>query len=172
MGINFSWITHELAIGGAFDEAHVEAIAKEHRISAVVDLREEARDDEVLLVKHGIAFLHLPTVDHGVVAPEMLQRGLAFVIEHLQADRRVLVHCQFGIGRSALLGLCVLVHRGHAPLDALLLAKDRRALVSPNPRQFEAWAAWCRAHKQSCAASWDVPSFDAFATIAYRHLGA
>lgn len=170
MALDLSWITDDLAIGGAFDGAHVEQLAREHRIAAVVDLREEACDDEAQLVRHGVAFLHLPTVDHGVVAPAMLERGIGFVIAHLDAGRRTLVHCQYGIGRSALLGLCVLVHRGHAPLDALVLAKERRALVSPNPRQFEAWATWCRAYKHASAATWDVPRFDAFAQIAYRHL--
>ncbi|HLL21664.1 MAG TPA: dual specificity protein phosphatase family protein [Kofleriaceae bacterium] len=170
MSLNLSWITDELAIGGAFDAEHVELLAREHRIGAVVDLREEACDDEALLVRHGVAFLHLPTVDHGVYEPEMLARGIRFVVDHLDAGRRALVHCQHGIGRSALLGLCVLVHRGHAPLDALRLAKNQRALVSPNPPQFEVWAAWCRAHRDEVGAAWDVPGFDAFAEIAYRHL--
>jgi protein-tyrosine phosphatase len=163
--VNFTWITEELAIGGAFSEEHVEAIARDERIEAVVDLREEACDDAALLLRHGIAFLHLPTVDHGVVKPDDLARGIAFA-----SGRRALVHCQYGIGRSALLGLCVLVHRGHAPLDALTLAKDRRALVCPNPRQFEAWVTWLREHKQCISAPWDVPTFDAFAAIAYRNL--
>jgi protein-tyrosine phosphatase len=171
-GPSFSWITDELAIGGAIDEVQAALLAREHRITAVVDLRAEARDDAVLLRRQGIAFLHLPTTDVCGVSLPMLRRGVAFVSRHLDAGRRALVHCQHGIGRSALLGLCVLVARGRAPLDALALAKARRERVSPSPAQFEAWAAWLRRHKAAHARAWEVPSFDEFVAIAYRPSGA
>jgi hypothetical protein len=58
------------------------------------------------------------------------------------------------------------------PLEALELAKSRRSLVSPSPPQYEAWAEWLRAYKAEHDAPWDVPDFDAFRTIAYRHLRA
>ena len=76
----------------------------------------------------------------------------------------VLVHCQEGVGRSALLALCVLVDQGLAPLDALRTAKDARWQVSPNQEQYEAWAEWLARRGQA------APDFDAFAAIAYRHL--
>ena len=155
----FTWITDELAVGGRFGS---EVELRHHRIAAVVDLRDEACDDEVVLRRHGIAFLHLPTPDlHGVTLPALCE-GVAFARQY----RRVLVHCEHGIGRSALLALCVLVDRGMQPLAALALAKDRRAAVSPSPAQFEAWAAWLRHTGHA------VPPFDDFAAIAYRHLHA
>jgi protein-tyrosine phosphatase len=155
----FTWITDELAVGGRFGS---EVELRDHRITAVVDLRDEACDDEVILRRHGIAFLHLPTPDlHGVALPALCE-GVAFVRPY----RRALVHCEHGIGRSALLALCVLVDRGMQPLAALALAKDRRGAVSPSPAQFEAWAAWLRHTGHA------VPHFDDFAAIAYRHLHA
>jgi protein-tyrosine phosphatase len=160
--LNLSWITEELAIGGCFARDRVAELAREHRIDAVIDCREEACDDEELLRDHGISFLHLPTLDYQGLTPAMLRRGVAFAGQHIAAGRRVLAHCQHGIGRSALLGLCVLVARGHAPIVALALAKSRRAAVSPSPPQYEAWAEWLAAHR------YEVPSFDAFAAIAYR----
>ena len=153
----FTWITDELAVGGRFG-SDVAAL-RDHRIAAVVDLRDEECDDEVVLRRHGIAFLHLPTPDlHGVTLPALCE-GVAFVKQY----RRVLVHCEHGIGRSALLALCVLVDRGMQPLAALALAKDRRGAVSPSPAQFEAWAAWLRHTGHA------VPHFDDWAAIAYRH---
>ena len=124
--IDFSWITPDLAIGGCFATTLCEALATEHRIRGVVDLRAEARDEEVALRRHGLELLHLPTLDHAAVAPEMLRSGVAFAARHLDAGGRVLIHCQHGIGRSGLLGLCVLVDRGMAPLAAIL----RRAAVA------------------------------------------
>ena len=170
--LNLSWITDDLAIGGSFRSADAEVLARELRIRAVVDLRVEACDDAVVLERHGLAFLHLPTEDHCAVSPAMLGEGVAFANRHLDRGERVLIHCEHGIGRSATLALCVLVSRGHEPLAALELAKSRRALVSPSPAQYEAWAGWLAATKAEAGAGWRIPSFDAFAAIAYSHLRA
>jgi protein-tyrosine phosphatase len=96
----------------------------------------------------------------------MLDEGVAFAREAADAERKLLVHCQHGIGRSALVALCVLVDRGRAPLDALALAKDARDKISPNQCQYEAWAEWIARR----APQHPTPSFAEFAGIAYRHL--
>jgi protein-tyrosine phosphatase len=168
--LDLSWITERLAIGGSFPPAQIPALARDHRVSAIVDLRGEACDDARLLAAHRIAFLHLPTADGEAVSPEGLGCGVAFVTAQLSAGRRVFVHCRYGIGRSALLALCVLVEHGHAPIDALALAKDRRGCVSPSPAQYEAWAAWLAGQRRERPAGWSVPTFDEFKAIAYRHL--
>jgi hypothetical protein len=167
---NLSWLTDDLAVGGRFPVEEAGRLARDLGIRAVVDLRSEARDDEAVLREHGLTFLHLPTLDHHAVAPRMLGDGVAFASRHLDRGERVLVHCERGIGRSALLALCVLVSRGMAPLEALELAKSRRSLVSPSPAQYEAWVRWLAAFRREHDAAWDVPDFDAFAAIAYRHL--
>ncbi len=160
----FDWITPELAVGGCFSADDTDDLASTHGVGAVVDLRDEACDDESHLARCGIAFLHLPTPDNRGVSLAHLHAGVSFVCGQLAKRRRVLIHCQHGIGRAALLALCVLVERGHAPLAALALAKDRRAVTSPSPEQYEAWAAWLREHGR------EPPRFDDFAAIAYRHL--
>jgi len=167
---NFDWITDRLAVGGSFPSEQTERLTREHRVRAIVDLRNEDVDDERLLGRHGIALLHLPTQDMCGVDHAHLERGVAFASAHLDRGERVLVHCEHGIGRSAVLGLCVLVHRGQAPLDALSLMKDRRARVSPSPEQFACWADWLERRRHASAADWQVPEFDEFKAIAYRHL--
>lgn len=169
-GLNFDWLIPTLAVGGSFGPDRADLLAREHAIRAVVDLRGEACDDIDALRRHGVAHLHLPTEDHGGVALPMLTRGVEFVSAHLDRHERVLVHCEHGIGRAPSLALCVLVARGLAPLDALTLAKDRRAAVSPSAAQYRAWVDWLRDWRARHAVAWEVPSFDAFAQIAYRHL--
>jgi len=166
--LDLSWITETLAIGGSFSPALTVALARDHRVAAVVDLRGESSDDAQLLAKYGVEFLHLPTMDFSPVSTAKLRRGIEFVTPHLAAGRRVLIHCGRGIGRSAVLGLCVLVEQGYAPLDALALAKERRRCVSPTPSQYEAWAAWLTTRRDECHASWAVPTFGEFKAIAYR----
>jgi protein-tyrosine phosphatase len=162
--IDLSWITPELAIGACFLECEIESLAYEYKIRAVVDLRAESCDGELELSELGIELLHLPTLDHDAVAPEMLRAGVAFSVRHIDAGDRVLLHCQHGIGRSGLLGLCVLVELGYSPVRALELAKYKREKVSPSPMQYDAWAQWLTSRGK------EAPPFDRFAEIAYRHL--
>jgi protein-tyrosine phosphatase len=167
---NLSWITPQLAVGGSFPSSCAEELARSHRICAIVDLRAESCDEEEILRKHDLSFLHLPTEDHCAVSPSMLDDGVAFANGHLDRNERVLIHCEHGIGRSATLALCVLVSRGLQPLEALELAKTRRSLVSPSPAQYQAWVEWLERRRSDRLVDWEIPNFDAFKAIAYRHL--
>lgn len=168
--LDFDWVTPTLAVGARFAPSDATRLAREHGIVAVVDLRVEACDDERALRRHGIELLHLPTEDVCAIDDEKIAIGVAWVNERLDRGARVLVHCHHGIGRSALLALCVLVSRGEAPLDALLRAKDARRVVSPSPDQLAAFARFCRSTRERTGADWRVPGFDEMASIAYRHL--
>lgn len=170
--MNLTWIIPDLAIGGRLSDAEAARLAAGEGVGAVVDLRSEAVDERAILKAQGIAFLHLPTDDHAAITPTMLDEGVAFVAAERAAGHRVLIHCEHGIGRSATLALAALVAGGLAPLDALTLAKDRRDRVSPSPAQYACWRDWLVGRKRQTGAQWDVPDFDRFAAIAYRHLAA
>jgi protein-tyrosine phosphatase len=141
-------------------------LAKEHGIRAIVDLRAERCDDPAALRAAGIDFLHLPTPDMEPPSHEHLERGVAFVREQLERGGKVLIHCQHGIGRSALLALCVLVDQGFGPLDALVHAKSRREVISPSRSQYDGWDGWLRSRGQA------APDYHSFGCIAYRHLAS
>jgi hypothetical protein len=162
---NLSWIQPDLAVGGSFPIEQASCLAKEHAIGAVVDVRSERCDDASVLGTCGLSFLHLPTPDMTGVSQPMLDEAVAFVRAAARDGMRTLVHCEHGIGRSATVVLCVLVDRGLAPLEALGLAKAKRALISPSRSQFDAWAAWLGRRGTP-----DPPSYHAFGMIAYRHL--
>ncbi|WP_207210255.1 protein-tyrosine phosphatase family protein [Lichenibacterium ramalinae] len=170
--MNLTWITPSLAIGGRLSDDEAARLAAAEGVGAVVDLRSEAVDERAILAAQGIAFLHLPTDDHAAITPAMLEAGVDFVAAQRASGRRVLVHCEHGIGRSATLALAALVDGGLAPLEALELAKDRRDRVSPSPAQYGCWRDWLDARRRRGGVAWDVPDFDSFAAIAYRHLGA
>ncbi|WP_237479633.1 protein-tyrosine phosphatase family protein [Lichenibacterium dinghuense] len=170
--MNLTWITPHLAIGGRLSDAEAARLAADEGVGAVVDLRSEAVDERAILHAQGIAFLHLPTDDHAAVTAAMLDEGVAFAEAQRAAGRRLLIHCEHGIGRSATLALAALVAGGMAPLDALNLAKDRRDRVSPSPAQYGCWRDWLLARRARTSEAWEVPDFDLFASIAYRHLAA
>lgn len=161
---DFDWLTDDLAVGGCFPNERATDLALKHGIGAVIDLREEDCDDEQQLRSSGIAFLHLPTPDLEPAGIDELERGVRFARDHILSGKKVLIHCQHGIGRSALLSLCVLVDHGWEPLDALAHAKNRRWVVSPSQSQYEGWAEWLASRGMP------APDYHSFGCIAYRHL--
>lgn len=161
---NLSWLLPDLAVGGSFPTEAAACLAADHGVGAVIDLREEACDDAEALETCGVSFLHLPTPDLLGVTQPMLDAAVAFARDARSREARLLIHCEHGIGRSATAALCVLIDRGLAPLEALSLAKDARALISPSRAQYDAWTVWL--DRQGRAA----PSYHAFGMIAYRHL--
>ena len=165
MSLDLHWVTPQLALGGRVSPQAVVALP-EHGVRAVVDLRAEESDDAAAMAAAGIAFLHLPTPDEHPPRAADLDRGVAFVRERLGAGERVLIHCQHGIGRSAVLALCVLVDADEAPMAALARAKAAREIVSPSPDQFAGWCAWLEARGIA------APDADTFGRLAYRHLAS
>lgn len=161
---NFDWLSDSLAVGGFFPIDRAQELARDHGIRAVVDLREEDCDDVRQLRSAGIDFLHLPTPDLHPANAVMLERGVRFVREHIADGHKVLIHCQHGIGRSALLSLCVLVEQGMEPLEALSHAKDAREIISPSRMQYDGWTRWLETRGKT------APDYHAFGCIAYRHL--
>ena len=168
--LNFSWLTPQLAVGGRYPMEAAAYLARSLGVRHVVDVRVEDCDDEQVLRTHGITLLHLPTQDMRALQAAMIRDGVAWVRARLAEGHRVLIHCEHGIGRSALLALCVLVDAGHGPLGALALAKRRRAVVSPSPEQLEAFRAFCADWRAAHAPAWQVPSAEELAWIAYSHL--
>jgi predicted protein tyrosine phosphatase len=161
---DFHWITEHVAVGGCFPAAEAVRMAREHRIRAVVDLRAEDRDDEQQLRAAGIDLLHLPTPDLEPASAAMLDEGVRFVAERTRRGEKVLIHCEHGIGRSALLALCVLVDQGWDPLDALIRAKEAREAVSPSRSQYDGWGVWLASRGLT------APDYHTFGCIAYRHV--
>jgi predicted protein tyrosine phosphatase len=168
--LDLHFVSPGLAVGSRFPAEAAAVLAREHGICRVVDLRVEACDDEEVLRVHGIRLLHLPTHDTRAISQARLWHGVAFASEGLDRGEKVLLHCQYGIGRSALLALCVLVARGEPPLAALERAKAARPVVSPSPEQLEALITFAARIRAERGAAWPVPTIEELGLVAWRHL--
>jgi protein-tyrosine phosphatase len=166
---NFDWINDQLAVGGSWPSEAIEHLVRE-RICAIVDLRVEDCDDEALLQRHGVALLHLPTQDGQAISMDMIDDGVTWVRERLDRGDRVLIHCQAGVGRSALLALCTEVAGGAEPLQALERLKAARPVIAPSPAQLEAYRLWLEQYRARTERQFDIPSLDALGHIAYATL--
>lgn len=141
--LNFSWITDDLAVGGAFSTRHIPRLRR-IGIDAVIDCREEDSDDEAALRRQGISFLRLPTPDAHEMRQADLEIGVAWALERFASGDRLYVHCLHGVGRAPLLGSCILVAAGYGAAEAIRLVKTRRWQASPNEEQLEAFLEFVR----------------------------
>lgn len=139
--LNLSWITAQLAVGGAPRRRDYRRLAT-MGVSAVIDAREEAVDDAAALARLGIELLHLPTTDRHGLSQEHLLEGVRWALERLADGRKVFVHCQHGVGRGPLLGAAILVGQGMSAPEALHVVRARRWQAAPNDRQIEALLAF------------------------------
>mmetsp|Transcript_2100 Transcript_2100/g.4006 ORF Transcript_2100/g.4006 Transcript_2100/m.4006 type:complete len:254 (-) Transcript_2100:1-762(-) len=84
--------------------------------------------------KDGVKYFHVHVDDSATadIAPYFRQTG-EFIEQARQQSSKVLVHCTMGMSRSSTIVLAYLMEYHQMPLAvALGLAKDRRAMVSPN----------------------------------------
>jgi predicted protein tyrosine phosphatase len=135
--LNFSWITDDLAVGGALRRRDYRRLTT-LGITAVIDAREEAADDAEALAKLGIRLLHLPTPDRHELSQEQLVRGTRWSLDQLAEGGKLLVHCQHGVGRGPLQGCAILIGQGLSAPEALRTIRTRRWQAAPNDRQIEA----------------------------------
>lgn len=164
--LDVTWVDADFAVGAAFDPFHV-ADLRASAIRRVVDLRAEARDDSAILGANRIELLHLPTPDQAPIAPLALDVGVAWVCEALARAERVLIHCQHGVGRSAMLATCVMVARGLDLPAALRRLKQVRCRVSPSLAQLAAVVKWVE-RRARCRSEPAHVCWDELAAIVYE----
>jgi protein-tyrosine phosphatase len=132
--LNMSWITTHLAVGGRVHPEDIKALAASG-VTHVVDTRSEYCDDAEALAKEHIELLYLPTADTKPLTIQQMLEGSQWVKERMDHGGRVLIHCEHGVGRSALLTCAVLVYNGMHAQEALQLVQQKRWQAAPNQRQ-------------------------------------
>lgn len=113
------WITQQIAIGYApHSEADIDSI-KIQGIGAVLNLCAECYDLHEIEAAAGLEVHWLPIADED--APEFVeaQKALEWLDSLLAQNKKVLVHCRFGIGRTGTLVTAWLLKQGYAQDDAL-----------------------------------------------------
>ena len=147
LGTGFTWyteITPHITLGAnpLKTRGHDEAIADSH--DAVLSMIEE---HEILPYMTGIptspkdwhqkkgkiTFLNIPSPDFQAVKDHLVDRGVEFVHSQISQGKRVYVHCNGGIGRSATVVVCYLMkHHKMNPQEAIdFVSKKRGIMLSP-----------------------------------------
>ncbi len=135
--LNLTRITDQLVVGGSIPPRAYPRL-KAMGITAVIDLREEAKDDEEALKRLGIELLYLPATDRFAASQDQMRRGVEWALERINAGGQVYAHCKHGVGRGPLMGLAILVAQGQTTSSALRLLRSKRWQAAPNDRQLAA----------------------------------
>jgi protein tyrosine phosphatase (PTP) superfamily phosphohydrolase (DUF442 family) len=143
-GLNLSRITDSLVVGGSIPTRAYGRL-KAMGVTAVIDLREEARDDEAALAKLGIELLYLPATDRFAASQDQLRQGAEWAMERIERGGQVYAHCKHGVGRGPLMGLAILVAQGQTSSVALKQLRSKRWQAAPNDRQLAALLEFERA---------------------------
>ncbi len=128
---------------------HPDAFAelKAAGIDCIVSLLEEAEaaqlglgNEAALATAEGMAFLHLPVVDHGIPSTiGSVEAMAAQISQRLQAGDGVAVHCYAGLGRSPLLIAAVLIDNGLSTVEACDLISAARGYSVPEMDEQYCW---------------------------------
>jgi len=100
-------------------------IVQKHALSAVIDL-ESGLDAGIPANPDRVIYVYFPFADEGIPSLHNLHAVARLGAELVRSGERVLVHCQMGLNRSALVAGLVLVHNGMSGSDAVTRLQARR----------------------------------------------
>ena len=114
-------------------------IVAQHGLSAVIDL-EAGLDEGIPANPNHVIYVYFPFKDDDVPTLHKLHAVARLGAALVEARERVLVHCQMGLNRSALVAGLVLVYNGMSGEDAVQRLQARR----PGALYNEVFASYLR----------------------------
>jgi protein-tyrosine phosphatase len=130
MGIDITWVTERIGVGGGIWTAENMAAVSRAGITHIIDMQIEF-DDTRLAEGHGITVCWNPVDDDFEPKPaEVFARGVDFALAALQEDgTKLLVHCAAGVHRAPMMTLALLAAMGWRLKDAMELIEGRRPVA-------------------------------------------
>ena len=111
-GYEISWVTDHLAVGGApLSYEELDRI-KASGVDAILNLCAEYCDLHEIETKHGFEVHYLPVHDEKTPDIGNLNRAMAWMDEIIRQNKKILIHCRLGIGRTGTVLYAYLSSRG------------------------------------------------------------
>lgn len=111
-GYEIDWATDHVAVGGAPLSYEALDWIKANGIGAILNLCAEYCDLHDIEAKHGFDVHYLPIHDEKTPDIPELDRAMAWMDEIIGQNKKVLIHCRLGIGRTGTVLYAYLSSRG------------------------------------------------------------
>jgi Fe-S-cluster containining protein/protein tyrosine phosphatase (PTP) superfamily phosphohydrolase (DUF442 family) len=150
------WITNGLAVGYApMSYAEIDAI-KAQGIDAIVNLCAEFSDLHDIEASSGFEVYYLPIWDEDIPELKDMEKALAWLDEAIYLNKKVLVHCRHGIGRTGTFVTSYMIRKG------LSLKAASKKLKSSNaaPSNYGQWKLLKKYGKKSGVLKIREPSLE------------
>jgi protein-tyrosine phosphatase len=130
VGMDITWMTDRIGVGGGIWNADNMAAVSRAGITHIIDMQIEF-DDTPLAAPHGIAVCWNPVDDDFEPKPaEVFERGVKFALAALKQDgAKLFVHCAAGVHRAPMMTLALLGVLGWTVEDAMNLIETRRPVA-------------------------------------------
>lgn len=130
MGMDISWVTDRIAVGGGIWNARNMEELAHSGVTHIIDMQIEF-DDRPLAEPWGIQVLWNATDDDFLPKPpELLKRGVDFALEALDDPKaRLYIHCAAGVHRAPMMTLAVLCALDWKMDDGMRLIEMRRPVA-------------------------------------------
>ena len=122
-----TWVTSELSVGHApLSYADLDAI-REEGVEAIVNLCGEYCDLHEIEQGSGFEVYYLPIPDECAPNIKEMEKAIDWVDQRILEEKKVLVHCRFGVGRTGTFVTAYLLKKGLDMKAASKLLKKTRA---------------------------------------------
>ena len=130
VGMDITWLTDRIAVGGGIWTPDNMAAVARAGITHVIDMQIEF-DDTRLAAPHGIVVCWNPVDDDfEPKPPEVFARGVKFALGALEKNEaKLFVHCAAGVHRAPMMALALLAVMGWSVEDAMDLIEMRRPVA-------------------------------------------
>ncbi|ODS29671.1 MAG: putative phosphatase [Candidatus Scalindua rubra] len=124
---NFSWLIKGEIAGMAKPESTIKnfEILKDNDIEAIVSLTDFSLD-KGLIEEFGFEVKHIPIKDFSTPRIEQIEEFLEFAEKIRAVGKKLVVHCDGGLGRTGTMLACYLVDKGINAAKAIEIVRRKR----------------------------------------------